>query len=179
MKPGEAVVTVDGGQIARLEEAEKNAGEVARLRDQGTLRFEELASWVRHNKGKLLGDALAMLPDGKFDEACVKAQYVSNFGTQYMDSLNGPAFHMNKTDDNGNTLLHISAQNGRKRVLQQLLKKGANPNHQNMEGNTALHYAMAYKFHEMAAWLADPEKGGADDSIQNSKGGTAYDGLES
>ena len=59
-----------------------------------------------------------------------------------------------------------------------LVRKGANPNHQQQLGNTAMHYAMAYKFHELAAWLADPEKGGADDTILNQKGNSVYDGID-
>ena len=56
-----------------------------------------------------------------------------------------------------------------------LLIRGANINHQNGAGNTALHYALAF----------DQESGigeylishGADDSIENIEGWTAYDGV--
>jgi len=101
------------------------------------------------------------MPDGRFETAYIKQQYVSNFGTQYIDALNGTAFHVNKTNDDGNTLLHIAAQNGRLKVVDLLMKKGANANHQNVLGNTPMHFALAYKFVDLAAWLADGEKGGA------------------
>jgi hypothetical protein len=134
-------------------------------------------SWVRHNKGKLLGEALASITDGRFDKSVLRAPYVPGYGTQYIDMLSGPAFHVNKADEKGNTLLLIAAQNGRTKVAQLLIRKGANPNHQNSAGNTAMHYGMAYQFHELAAWLADPEKGGADDSVQNAANLGPYDGL--
>lgn len=171
-------LSVTSALQAKLENDEAEAADQAMLRDAGTVRFEEMMSWVRHNKGRLISEALAAIPDGKFDESLIKAQYVSGYGTQYVASLSGPAFHANKTDDKGNTLLTVAAQNGRARIVQTLLKKGANPNHQNHLGNTAMHYAMAYKFTDLAAWLADPQKGGADDTILNAKGLSCYDGLE-
>ena len=45
-------------------------------------------------------------------------------------------------------------------------------------GNTAMHYAMAYKFHDLASWLASPDGGGASDAIMNNDGRGPYDGLE-
>lgn len=44
-------------------------------------------------------------------------------------------------------------------------------------GQTAGHYAMAYSFFDLGAWLLDPEKGGGRDDIANENGLTAYDGL--
>ena len=59
--------------------------------------------------------------------------------------------------------------------MEMLLLRGANINHQNAQGNTALHFALAF----------DPEgtlgeyliERGADDSIENIDGLTPYDGL--
>lgn len=161
----------------QLDAAEAAAATAAANRDAGILKLDELMSWVRHNKGKMLQEALSSIPDGRFDPSLVKAQYLASYGTQYIDMLNGPAFHVNKPDDKGNTLLLVASQNGRQKVAQMLIRKGANPNHQNAQGNTAMHYAMAYKFHELAAWLADPEKGGASDEVQNAHGMGPYDGL--
>jgi hypothetical protein len=176
-RPGEAAVVVDSNALARMEAQEAAAEEAAGLREAGVLSMPELAVWVRHNKGKLLNDALSQLPDGKFDLAAVKSAYVSAFGTQYIDALNGPAFHINKADDMGNTLLGIACQNGRKKMAELLVRKGANINHQNCKGNTPLHFALSYGFNELGSWLADPEKGGADDSIVNEDGNSAFDGL--
>ena len=55
---------------------------------------------------------------------------------------------------------------------------GANSNHQNTQGQTALHYSMAYNYFDFGSWLCDAEKGGAaDDTVQNMFGLTPYDGL--
>lgn len=167
------------GAVGSLQQGAVEAAAEAKAaaRDVGVLKLDDLASWVRHNKGKQLSEALSTLPDGKFDRSLIKSQFVQGFGTQYIDMLNGPAFHVNKADDKGNTLLLIACQNGRTKLAQLLCKKGANPNHQNSAGNTAMHYSMAYQFHELAAWLADPEKGCADDTILNSSNLGPYDGL--
>ena len=59
-----------------------------------------------------------------------------------------------------------------------LVAKGANPNCQNNEGQTALHFAMVYNFFDLGAWLCDAEHGaGADDMIVNQWGMGPYDGL--
>jgi CheY-like chemotaxis protein len=158
-----------------LVHAENAAAALKQKADAGALKLDELMSWTRHNKGKLLADALAVLPDGRFDLSLVVSPFVPGYGTQYIDMLNGPAFHINKADDNGNSLLLVAAQNGRQKLAQVLIRKGANPNHQNAAGNTAMHYAMSYKFHELASWLVDPEKGGASDAILNEDGKGPYD----
>ena len=59
-----------------------------------------------------------------------------------------------------------------------MLAKGANANHQNTQGQTALHYCMAYNYFDFGSWLCDVEKGAAaDDTVQNMFGLTPYDGL--
>ena len=44
-----------------------------------------------------------------------------------------------------------------------------------MRGNTALHYAYAYKFETLGEYLLSK---GADDSITNAEGLTCYEGLD-
>jgi ankyrin repeat protein len=86
--------------------------------------------------------------------------------------------HINKTDEFGNTLLLIAAQNGHDKIAKYLCSKGANANHQNNQGQTAAHYAMSYNFFDLGAWLLDPENGpGASDDIQNKFGLGPYDGI--
>lgn len=46
---------------------------------------------------------------------------------------------------------------------------------QNLRGNTALHYAFAYKFQELGDYLLAK---GADDGIVNAEGLTCYEGLD-
>lgn len=58
-----------------------------------------------------------------------------------------------------------------------LLRRGANINHQNNKGNTALHYAMAYDSEGALGEMLISN--GADDSMDNKQGLSCYDGLGS
>ena len=78
------------------------------------------------------------------------------------------------TDQFGNSLLVLAAQQGSKRMCKYLLRRGASINWQNLQGNTALHYAFAYKNEDLAAYL---KLRGADDSILNAQQLTCYEGL--
>lgn len=90
------------------------------------------------------------------------------------ESLN-LGFKIDTEDEKGNTLLLVAAQNTNRRLVELLLFRGANINHQNAQGNTALHFAMAY----------DPEgtlgeyliEHGANDTLENIHGFTPYDGV--
>jgi hypothetical protein len=77
-------------------------------------------------------------------------------------------------NDMGNTLLHIVAQNGNKRLVKLSLRRGADLNMQNLTGQTALHFAFGYGYDEVGDYLV---KKGADDSIKNADGLTCYEGL--
>ncbi len=68
----------------------------------------------------------------------------------------------------------VAAQNGLKSIVQVLLDYGADVNAANKKGNTPLHFAHAYGFAKLAAFLM---KNGADDSLQNVDGLTCYEGL--
>jgi hypothetical protein len=100
-----------------LEANEKVAAAAKLAADVGALKLDELTSWVRHNKGKLLAEALAVVPDGRFDLSLVASPYLRDYGTQYIDMLNGPAFHINKADEKGNSLLLVAAQSEEARLL--------------------------------------------------------------
>lgn len=82
---------------------------------------------------------------------------------------------MDAEDDKGNTLLVVACQNVNRALVELLVARRANVNHRNAQGNTPLHFAMAYD--------ADGALGefliahGADDTIENAFGLTPYDGL--
>ncbi|GMI04272.1 hypothetical protein TrLO_g11513 [Triparma laevis f. longispina] len=141
------------------------------------LNITEMASWVRHSKLKKLTKALEQLPTKRFDVGLIKVQYVEEYGTQYIDSYERDGFHLNQTLEHGNTLLHISAQNGNIKIAKLLIRYGANVNHQNRYGQCAGHFAIAYTFYDYSAWLFDPDGGGADDTLENIHGLGPYDGL--
>ena len=168
--------------VGELDATRAEAAAAARgaAAEGGVLRLEALLSWIRHDKGGLVAEALAPLPDARFAlsrAALVARPFVPGVGTEYAPALARAPFHVNAADGHGNTLLTVAAQNNRLRCAQLLLRKGANADHQNAQGNTPMHFAMAFKFHDLAAWLVDPEKGGAADDVRNAHGLDPYEGL--
>ena len=105
-------------------------------------------------------------------EKAVMAAKASNI-TEMEDALEED-IPVNCTDDHGNTLLLLAAQQGSKRMIKFLLRKGANINAQNLAGNTALHFCFTYSHKELGQYLLAR---GADDSILNSDNMTCYEGL--
>lgn len=94
--------------------------------------FSEFCTLVRHGKLKQLKEALASVPDRRFDPLTVMQPFNPGVGTIYDDLLEKSVFHINKGDENGNSPLLLAAQNNNLKVAQLLLAKGANPNHQNV-----------------------------------------------
>ena len=62
------------------------------------------------------------------------------------------------------------------KLVEMLLHRGANVNHQNKQGNTALHFAFTYDTSGQIAELLIER--GADDTITNNAGGAPYDGID-
>jgi hypothetical protein len=135
----------------------------------------DLSRWVRNQKYTLLKEALAHLPGTKFDPRDVRVPYMDGIGTIYGKSSSHPL--LNQCDEHGNTLMHIAAQNGNLRIAKLLIEKGANPNHQNKQGQTPGHFAVAYQFYDFASWLFDKNGGNGNDMILNMYGLGPYDGL--
>jgi len=144
---------------------------------QPILDIDDLCSWVRHQKFETLQNALQHIPIKLFDESNIRIQYVEGYGTAYVDGYGMSKFAINKTDDHGNTILHVAAQNGNIKIVKLLIQKGCNPNHQNKQGNTPGHFAMAYQFYDFATWLFSSGGGGANDLILNACGRGPYDGI--
>ena len=74
----------------------------------------------------------------------------------------------------GNTLLMVCCQNGNKRLAKLFLRRGCLLNEQNVNGQTCLHFAFGYGFHDLGNYLISK---GANDSITNSEGLTCYEGI--
>jgi hypothetical protein len=77
-------------------------------------------------------------------------------------------------DDQGSTMLMLAVQQSSKRFTKYWLRKNSNVNHQNLQGNTALHYAFEYNQRELGEYLISK---GADSLLVNAQGCTAYEGL--
>jgi len=77
-------------------------------------------------------------------------------------------------DDMGNTLLHVICQNGNTRLAKLCMRRGADVNMRNLNGQTPLHFAFGYGYAELGEYMI---KKGADDSITNKDGLTPYEGL--
>lgn len=142
--------------------------------DGPNIPIEELISLVRHSKLATIKEALDYMPNKKFDKALVQVGYVPDFGTVYINGYDRLPFHMNKVDDFGNTMLGLACQNGNMKLCKFLISKGANPNHQNKNGQTPAHFAIAYKFFDLSTYLFE---NGGDDTLENRFGLSPYDGL--
>eukprot|EP00483_Globobulimina_turgida_P003652 UN03658 len=81
----------------------------------------------------------------------------------------------NITDQFGNTILLISAQNGSKKLVKTALRYNADINHQNHKGNTATHYAFAFGYKSLAEYILSK---GADDKIENEFGLNCHQGIK-
>lgn len=84
-------------------------------------------------------------------------------------------FPIDSRDEHGNTALHISCQNGQKRLAKLCIKYGANPDTTNHMGNTSLHYAIGYGYEALSKYLISH---GADDSIMNLNGQSPYEMVD-
>ncbi|RLN64882.1 hypothetical protein BBJ28_00011276 [Nothophytophthora sp. Chile5] len=84
-------------------------------------------------------------------------------------------FPVDSEDDKGNTLMLLACQNVNQRMVELLVARKASVNHRNAQGNTPLHFAMAYDSEgALGEYLIAH---GADDTIENNSGLTPYDGL--
>eukprot|EP00943_MAST-04B_sp_MAST-4B-sp1_P006492 g6492.t1 len=81
-----------------------------------------------------------------------------------------------KDAGNGNTPIHIAAQNGHIHLVKYLVEKGCECNAQNGTGNTALHMALAYDYYWCARILTT--QGNANSKIKNNDGYEAGTGIE-
>ena len=136
-----------------------------------------MSRWIRNQKVGAIQGTLERLPSKRFDESAVRVQFVENTGTTYKIEVERDKNHLNTSDEHGNTLMHIAAQNGNVKIAKLLLEKGANPNHQNMQGQTPGHFAVSYQFYDFASWLYDSNGANGNDLLTNIYGLGPYDGL--
>ncbi|EEY54808.1 uncharacterized protein PITG_08363 [Phytophthora infestans T30-4] len=90
--------------------------------------------------------------------------------------LNSPDWSLgiDAKDSTGNTLLSVACQNNNKRIAKLCLRRGADLNTQNLNGQSLLHYCHEYGFHDLMEYLMDK---GARDDLLNADGLTCYEGF--
>merc|ERR1711998_469802 len=93
--------------------------------------------------------------------------YVRNSDYEGVDAMLDEGVDVNVQDENGNSPLHVAAQQGLKRIAKLLLRRGAKINAVNLAGNTVLHYCFTYSFEELGEYFISK---GADDSLVNAAG---------
>lgn len=89
--------------------------------------------------------------------------------------LNMRAISSAKDPKNGNTALHIAAQNGHFEIVQKLLSVGSPVNAQNGKGQTPLHMTVEYDMHFVTLCLLE---NGADKNLANDDGHKAILGID-
>ena len=77
-------------------------------------------------------------------------------------------------DQFGNTILAVATQNNRKRIVKAAVKAGTPLDAQNHQGQTALHFAYAYGYADLAEYLVQK---GADQGVANVHGLLPSQGL--
>ena len=126
------------------------------------------------------GVASSSAPPGEDDDPehlAAKAIEASRTGNiqelEFILELN--KIEIDSKDNFGNSLLHLACQQGNKRMVKFLLRRGADIKTQNAAGNSVLHHCHAYSHQELAEYLLSK---GADDSLVNVEGCTCYEGLK-
>ena len=104
---------------------------------------------------------------------CTLHSYARHGRVEEVDNLLLRGVPIDIRDDNGNTILLISCQNGNKRLVKLALRYGADMNICNFKGNSALHFCYRYGYAKtLGLYLL---RKGADDSIRNLNGETCED----
>ncbi|CAN0457810.1 unnamed protein product, partial [Ectocarpus sp. 8 AP-2014] len=98
--------------------------------------FEQITSWARHAR---YADVETAMNQARAADWTMPIDYQNDLGV---------------------TLLHVAAQNGNKRIAKLCLRKGADVNKRNNNGQTPLHYAYSYGFESFGEYLISK---GADD----------------
>ena len=100
-------------------------------------------------------DLLKQIKDKENIESILRLFIIEGESMLFVEYFNDllKRIDINSKDGEGNTFLILSIKAGMNYVSKLLLEKGANPNIQNYEGNSALHFALSRKNYGMADLL--------------------------
>lgn len=113
--------------------------------------------------------------DQTMEQLVAKALLCSrNNNLQGLEAALDGGCDVNARDNHGNSLFILVCQQGNKKITKFLMRRHADMNLQNLNGNTALHYLIEYKHTDLADYIKSK---GAIDTIQNAAGLTCYEGL--
>ena len=79
---------------------------------------------------------------------------------------------MNKVDQDKNSFLIIATKNNSVQICEYILNKGCDVNYKNQYDNTALHYAVSFKYYTIINLLL---KFKADEMVKNINGNTPWE----
>jgi hypothetical protein len=91
------------------------------------------------------------------------------------DGVSLKAISSEKDPKNGNTVMHIAAQNGHMEIIEKLIEAGAPLNVHNGKGQTPLHMSVEYDFYFVSRLLIDNK---ADGELKNEDGHKALHGID-
>jgi hypothetical protein len=183
-----AVFAVERQQILNEQLAGLNEATDDMLLYGETRELTKVDEAIRANKKQIVDDYLD--PKQVAIEKAIQAAKTSNVAV--MEDALEEGIHPDTADQFGNSLLILSAQQGSKRLVKFLLRRGAHINFTNNTGNTALHYCFAYKNDDLGYYLISRVRRtlrkvvvalifwymqGASDIITNTDGLTCYEGL--
>ena len=87
-----AAVNAQGGAPTQEQQAAASMPDVS---------FDQLGVFIRHGHYKKMKEVLHSMPDKRFDPQMVDAEYLPEFGTQYIGDYDRLRFHLNKVDQFG------------------------------------------------------------------------------
>ena len=90
------------------------------------------------------------------------------------DMLSSGAVDPDIRDNHGNTILAVATQNNRKRIVKAAVRAGVPLDAQNAQGQSAMHFAYAYGYDELAEYLI---RKGANPMVTNVHGMRPDEGL--
>ena len=98
----------------------------------------------------------------------------NNRHSEVEEALKNGTVDPNVRDKFGNSLLAVATQNNRKRIVKAAVRAGVPLDAQNAQGQTAMHFAYAYGYVELAEYLIHK---GANPMVTNTHGLRPDEGL--